>query len=93
MTDVTRLYRKEEMLKKKLKVLLDSNGVLEKEIKNHEAEIKDERASVQFQLNDLLVLVFLCRKKCLSSLGTLSNKNCRSANSTATKLLTVQSNP
>ena len=36
-TDAARLYRKEEVLKKKLKNILDTNSHLEKEIKTHEA--------------------------------------------------------
>lgn len=55
MSDATRLLRKEEFLKRKLKSALDGNAALEKEIKSHEAEIKDERSGMSFQLNDLLV--------------------------------------
>lgn len=35
-SDATRLYRKEEILKKKLKNILEINAGLEKEIKLHE---------------------------------------------------------
>jgi len=41
MSDATRLYRKEEILKKKLKNILEVNAGLEKEIKAQEIEIND----------------------------------------------------
>jgi hypothetical protein len=35
MSDATRLLRKEEFLKRKLKTALENNATLEKDIKNH----------------------------------------------------------
>jgi hypothetical protein len=54
-SDVAKLLRREEMIRKKLRSELDCNGQLEKQIKAHEAEIHDERGSISYQLSDLLV--------------------------------------
>jgi hypothetical protein len=57
LSEGARMYRKEETLKKKLKSMLDLNAGMEHDIKMHENDIKDERASIAFQLHDLTVLL------------------------------------
>jgi hypothetical protein len=70
MSDATRLLRKEEFLKRKLKAVLEVNATLEKDIKSHETEIRDERSGMSFQLNDLLVPLPPRRRNWLSSSTT-----------------------
>ena len=50
-------YRREEMLKKKIKNVVEMNVGMERDIKTQEEEIRDERAGVVFQLSELTVVV------------------------------------
>lgn len=55
LSDVARLLRKEEAIGKRLRSVLDINAGLERAIKAHEGGIGDERASIAYQLTELLV--------------------------------------
>jgi hypothetical protein len=75
LSDVARLLRKEEVIGKRLRSVLDLNANLERAIKAHENEIGDERASITYQLTELLVPYFPSRKKWLTSSTSLPKKN------------------
>ena len=62
-SEAARYYRREEILKKKIKGVVEANYVMEKDIKTQEDEIRDERAGVAFQLSELIVPVQSPRKK------------------------------